>query len=62
MKQQINKAQLLGTSANFDGKPCVPALDKELMKMIEGNKVGDKMNILLMQAFVKGRTLANLAK
>ena len=56
-----NKANELGRQAFLNGKMNVPALDNELHKMITGLKVGDKMNLKVMKAWINGWIVASLA-
>lgn len=55
---RVISAQVLGTKAFADGKPCIPCRDSELHKLLAGVVVGDGLPIL--QAWVRGWTLANL--
>ena len=53
-------AESYGIAAFEMGKPAVPALDENLMKMLEGLSVGQSAADL-MKAWVSGWTQANLA-
>jgi hypothetical protein len=48
-ENEMNKAQtaeLLGAKAFAAGAPLIPALDKELMNLIEGTAVGEAAPVL----------------
>lgn len=55
-KTKMFAAQVLGTIAHEAGKDCVPALDPELTKLYNPGAI----NIHIIQAWIKGWTLANL--
>lgn len=44
----------------FENGINAPALDKNLVIMLKGKKVGDKMTLRAMRAWQKGWTIANL--
>ena len=64
-KQEVNKDRLeqakkLGYAAAKAGKMAAPVLDKELMKMIGSNPVGNSDTISIMKAWNAGWTKYNL--
>lgn len=59
-QSEIATAEILGTIAFNSGKKCIPALDADLMKMMEGKEVGE--GLPLMKAWTKTWHNANLAK
>ncbi len=58
MQKKIAAAQVAGTIAFGDGRKCVPALDKNFDKIDQGLQVGEGIEVI--QAWIKGWTLANL--
>ncbi|WP_125411767.1 hypothetical protein [Leeuwenhoekiella sp. MAR_2009_132] len=58
--QKLASAQVLGTQAFKEGKMRVPAHDAELIKLIEGNQVGNPMTLKLLSAWTANWDLANL--
>lgn len=67
MKEMLKKSQSkldiareLGVKAFGKGIKRVPALDKDLMNMLEGVQVGDELTIPIMKAWVNGWDEANL--
>lgn len=52
-------AESYGIAAFEMGKPCVAALDSNLVQMLEGVRVGEGTHILM--AWIGGWTKANLA-
>lgn len=58
---KINKvatAEVLGNIAFHAGKNRIPCQDKELMKLLEGNKIGEGIETL--KAWERGWDQANL--
>jgi len=56
--EKIKTATKLGLRAFENGIKCAPILDKDLMKLLVNNKVGE--GILIMKAWVRSWTEANL--
>lgn len=48
----------LGCKAFHNGKPCIPALDKDLLSELLGLKVGE--GAPLLRAWIRGWTKENL--
>jgi hypothetical protein len=55
---KIKKAYKLGKQAFREGRVCVPCYDARLMKLLQGNKVGE--GIPVIEAWSKGWTEENL--
>jgi len=51
-KTETKKASELGQAAFNNGKDCVPAFDSELMKLLDGSKVGQSGKII--SAWIEG--------
>lgn len=56
---KIATAEVLGTLAFKAGKPRIPALDKDLLALLAGHKVGEGIPVL--NAWLRNWDLANLA-
>ena len=56
--QKVAAAQILGQQAFVNGKPRIPALDSQLLKLLEGTQVGE--GIPISSAWLKGWDDANL--
>lgn len=64
--EQLEEAKILGAHAYHGGLKCVPYLDKEIMRMLDGRKVGETpegeaSTIEIMQAWSKGWVIENLS-
>ena len=57
--EKVEKARELGRLAFERGAKSIPALDPELLKLLEGNKLGEGLPIL--EAWTNGWHKANLA-
>ena len=57
---QLFSAEVLGTLAFKEGRKCVPCLDPEMLKLLEGSKVGEGIEPL--KRWIRGWTLANMAQ
>jgi len=56
-QDRIFRAKILGTVAFRAGKPCAPALDQNLVEMLDP-EVGS--NVEILKAWIRGWTFANL--
>jgi hypothetical protein len=56
----VEQAKEIGRQAYTDGKPCAPAISKEIMTSLKGKEIGDKYTTEIMKAFQSGWLAANL--
>jgi hypothetical protein len=59
---RLTLAQTFGLAAHELGRPSIPALDSNLMAMLEGQRPGEGDGMALMRAWRAGWTQANLSK
>ncbi len=60
ISKDIKRAKMLGKLAFKKGIKSSPVLDKKLMNMLKGSKVGDPRNIKIMKAWTKSWHTENL--
>lgn len=62
VQEKIEQAEKLGKAAFTDGHSLAPAANPEIMKMIEGNEVGNKDTILIIKAYRDAWVAGSLAE
>lgn len=60
LEQKLFNVAIIGALAFKNGKPRIPALDKNLRQELEGLKVGQSINLL--KTWLQNWDMANLAE
>lgn len=58
---EIAIAETLGTIAFKEGKPCIPACDLELLKLLQDKHLADPRNVEIMKAWIMAWNEASLS-